>query len=140
MIAVYSYMPFAKITKDVGFSGLPGDFGDQGNRLFLTPRHYGSVWNTYAFQNKEWHGFKLGAGLVGVGSRQGDPGNNFQLPGYVTANMMANYQFKVGANSMTAQLNVNNLFDRTYFAGSNGASMVTFGAPFNILASLRVEY
>ncbi|RFC37686.1 MAG: iron complex outermembrane recepter protein [Candidatus Nitrotoga sp. SPKER] len=140
MIAAYSYMPFAKITKDTGYSGLPGDLGNQGNRLFLAPRHYGSVWNTYAFQNKEWHGFKLGAGLIGVGNRQGDAGNSFQLPGYVTANLMANYQFKVSASRMSAQLNVNNLFDRTYFAGTNGGNFISLGTPLTVMGSLRIEY
>jgi iron complex outermembrane receptor protein len=140
VIATYTYMPFARITRDVGFSGLPGDIGNQGNRLFLAAKHYGSFWSTYDFQSNELRGLRFGAGVVGVGERQGDPGNNYQLPEYVIGNLMASYRVKVGPTRMSAQLNVNNVSGERYFVGTNGGNFITVGAPRTVMGSLRIEY
>jgi iron complex outermembrane recepter protein len=137
IIAAYSYMPFAEITKDVVFGG---GTGNQGNRLFLAPRNSGSLWSTYEFQKSALRGIKFGAGAVSVGQRQGNAANSYQLPGYVTANLMASYQIKVGATKVTTQLNVDNLLDKTYYAGTNSGSFITFGAPRTFMGSVRVEF
>ncbi|ULA69533.1 MAG: Ferrichrome-iron receptor [Nitrospira sp.] len=140
VIAAYTYMPFAKITKDVGFSGLPGDTGNQGNRLFLAARDYGSFWSTYEFQNDELRGLKVGGGVIAVGERPGDPANTYQLPGFVTTNLMASYRMKVGGTPLTAQLNANNLLDQNYFAGTNGGNFITPGMPRFFMGSVRMEF
>ncbi|MGQ0593752.1 MAG: TonB-dependent siderophore receptor [Gammaproteobacteria bacterium] len=133
MIGAYSYLPFAEITKDVGFDGGPGN---TGKRLFLAPRNFGSLWSTYEFQGGDLVGLKLGAGVVAAGQRQGDLGNSFQLPGYTTVNLLASYSMKVGATKLTTQFNVDNLLDKTYFAG---ASIIP-GAPRTFLGSIRIEF
>lgn len=140
VIGTYTYMPFASITKDVGFSGLPGDVGNQGNRLFLAPKHYGSLWSTYDFQNIELRGLRLGAGVQGVGQRQGDSGNTYQLPEYVIGNLMASYRIKAGATRVSAQLNVNNVSDERYYAGTNSGNFITVGMPRTFMGSVRIEY
>lgn len=139
-ILTYSYMPFAKITKDVGSSGLPGDTGNQGNRLFLAAKHTGSLWSTYTFQNELLRGLKPGGGIISVGKRQGDAANTYQLPAYVIGNLMASYQMKVGATLVTAQLNVNNISNEKYFVGTNSGVFITPGAPRTFLGSLRIEF
>lgn len=139
VIATYTYMPFAKVTRDVGFSGLPGDTGNQGNRLFLAAKHFGSFWATYDFQSSELRGFRIGAGVLGIGEREGNPANTYQLPKYVIGNLMASYRLKVGATRVSAQLNVNNVTGEKYFNG-NGVSFITPGAPRTVLGSLRIEY
>lgn len=140
VIATYSYMPFAKITKDVGSSGLPSDTGNQGNRLFLAAKHTGSLWSTYAFQNEQLRGFKVGGGIIGVGKREGNAGNTYHLPAYVIGNLMASYQMRVGPTLVTAQLNVNNVSNKRYFVGTNSGAFITPGAPRTFLGSLRIEY
>ncbi|NOS77527.1 MAG: TonB-dependent siderophore receptor [Nitrospira sp.] len=140
VIGAYTYLPFAKITQDVGFSGLPGDTGNQGNRLFLAARDFGSVWSTYQFQNEAWRGLKVGGGVVAVGERQGDAANTYQLPGFVTANIMASYRMTVSGRPMIAQLNVNNLLDERYFSGSNGFNSAAFGTPRFVMGSVRMEF
>jgi iron complex outermembrane recepter protein len=66
---------------------------------------------------------------------------------------MAAYSFKLAGAKVTAQLNITNLFDRTYYtAASNFANVATagpgfgffslrsYGAPFAALGSLRPEF
>ncbi|NJA05351.1 TonB-dependent receptor [Methylococcaceae bacterium WWC4] len=137
LIASYTYMPFAKITKDVDSDG---NIGNQGHRLFAAPEHFGSVWNTYEFQQGQLQGFKLGAGLVAVGQRQGNPENLYQVPGYVTLNLMTSYQTHIARTKVTAQLNADNILDKTYFVGTNSANQIQFGAPLSLMGSVRVDF
>ena len=147
VIASYTYMPFAKVTKDFVDDGGGGvTLGNTGNRLFNAAKDMGSLWSTYAFQDQELHGVKLeglkiGAGLSAAGERQGDAANTFQMPGYVIANAMASYEWRMGMTKMTAQLNVSNLFDRTYYAGSNGGNyFIQPGMPRFFMGSIRMEF
>ncbi|MCC8996219.1 MAG: TonB-dependent receptor [Nitrosomonas sp.] len=146
MIATYSYLPYAKILKDnlavfdennvfVGNS-----LANQGHRMFLAAEHTGTLWNVYEFRNEMLRGLKIGGGIQGVGQRQGDLDNSFQLPYYVLGNLMTSYQFKAGPLRMVAQLNVYNVSDETYYAGTNGGTFITVGAPRTFLGSLRVDY
>lgn len=137
IIGAYSYLPFAKITNDVDATGGPGN---TGKRLVLDPRNFGSLWNTYEFQSSGLQGLKLGAGVTAVGQRQGDTANTYQLPGYATVNLMASYSLSVKSAKLTAQLNVDNLLDKYYFAASNDGNQIFFGAPRTFMGSIRVEY
>lgn len=147
VIASYTYMPFAKVTNDVGDDGGGNPTpGNTGNRLFNVAKDMGSLWSTYAFQDEELqgmklHGLRIGAGLSAAGERQGDAANTFQLPGYVIANAMASYEWHLGMTKMTAQLNVSNLFDTTYYAGTNGGGyFIQPGMPRFFMGSLRMEF
>ncbi|MGB7988350.1 MAG: TonB-dependent siderophore receptor [Candidatus Methylophosphatis roskildensis] len=146
VIAGYAWMPSAKITKDS-----QQEFDDDGNvsgtnagrtgyRLFLAPRHQGSLWTTYEFRSGSLLGLKFGAGVVAVSQRYGDPDVSYILPGYGVSNLMASYAFKVGATKLTAQVNVDNVFDRTHFVGSNSGSFITVGNPRTVKGSLRVDF
>lgn len=137
IIGAYSYLPFAKITKDVAADG---GIGNTGKRLVLDPRHFGSLWNTYEFQTGDLQGLKLGAGVTAVGQRQGDTANTYQLPGYATLNLMASYSMSINSAKLTAQINADNLLDKQYFAASNDGNQIFFGAPRTFMGSIRVEY
>jgi len=117
------------------------NLGNQGNRLFLAAEHTGSLWNTYDFQNESLRGLKIGGGIQGVGKRQGDPSNTYQLPSFVIGNLMTSYQVKLMHKMrLTAQLNVMNVSDEKYFAGTNSGNFITVGAPRTFLGSLRIDY
>jgi iron complex outermembrane receptor protein len=130
-------MPYANVNKDVGFDGGPGD---TGRRMFNTPRNFGSLWNTYEFQNAALRGLKLGGGVVASGQSQGRNQNDFQLPGYATVNLLASYGLNVGKSRVTFQLNANNLLDKTYYTGTNTDTRVGIGAPRTFLGSVRLEF
>jgi iron complex outermembrane receptor protein len=137
LIGAYAFTPFAEVTKDVGANG---GIGTQGKRLPMAPEHSGSLWTTYDFQNKELRGLKIGGGVVAAGQRQGDSANTYQLPGYATLNLMTSYGMKVGGARVTTQVNLDNLLDKSYFIGSNGATASFYGSPRAVMGSIRVEY
>jgi len=137
VIGAYTHMPYANINKDVDFNGGPGN---TGNRMFNTPRNFGSLWNTYEFQNAALRGLKLGGGVVASGQSQGRNQNDFQLPGYATVNLLASYGLNVGKTRVTLQLNANNLLDKTYYSGTNTDTRVGIGSPRTFLGSVRLEF
>lgn len=135
-VAAYTILDYAKII--VGYNGGVND--DSGRRMFNTPRNYGSFWNTYEFQTGDLRGLKLGGGIVGASQSQGTNNNDFQLPGYVTLNLMASYGMKVVGKQVNLQLNANNLLDKTYYQGTNTGSMIGLGAPRTFMGSIKVEF
>lgn len=76
--------------------------------------------------------------------RQANVANNFQLPGYVRWDAMAGYHWKVGGSRVTAQVNVNNILDKEYFAFADHFGNPRFdampGEPLTVLGSIRLEY
>lgn len=129
LLATYAYTQ-VNYTQD--FSGL------KGNRLENVPRHQGSLWGTWQFNNA----FKVGLGVVAVGKRAGDSfDNSFTLPGYVRMDAMAAYTYRIGQHNLTAQVNINNLLDKEYFANSDGGSLDAIpGTPINVFGSLKYEF
>ena len=109
-------------------------------RLYNAPRNYGSLWNTYEFQNATLQGLKLGGGIIASGQSQGTNDNTFQLPGYVTMNLLASYGINVRGKHVTFQLNANNLLDKTYYSGTNTGSMIGVGTPRFFMGSVKVEF
>ena len=148
MIGSYAYID-SEITKDSALNG-PVDAngeptltaGNTGHQLYGVPEHGGSFWNTYEFQSGAVRGLKFGAGVLLRGEQQANNDNTVQLPGYALVNLLAAYQWKMGASKVTAQLNVDNLLDKTYYAaqGFGGGTAGFAGAPRSFLGSIRIEY
>ncbi len=112
-----------------------------GNQLSNVPRNSGSLWNTYNFKDDFLSGFRLGAGVIARGQRQGDPENSFQLPGYVTIGLMSGYEFKLGKTKLITQFNVDNLLDKYYFSESGGfRGGAVYGAPRTFMGTLKLEF
>lgn len=138
VIGGLAYMPYAQITKDSESDGAGGVTpGYTGNRLYLAPRLQGSVWLAYEVQSEALRGLRLGGGVVGVGQRYGDIDNSYVLPGYGIVNLMAAYSWSWNAQRFTAQVNMDNLFDKVYYPGSNSGSMIAVGTPRSAKASLQ---
>ncbi|WP_446808982.1 TonB-dependent siderophore receptor [Methylomonas sp. 2BW1-5-20] len=128
LLATYAYTQ-ANYIED--FDGL------QGNRLENVPRHQGSLWGTWQFNDA----FKAGLGVVALGRRSGDANNTFILPGYARLDAMAAYTQRIGRHKLTAQLNINNLLDKQYYANSDGGNLGAIpGYPINVLGSLKYEF
>ncbi len=135
---------------------LPGAVtGALGQRVALTPQNLGSFWTTYDFQDDTFRGLKIGGGVVYHGSElaQDLSGNNLspflpKISGYATINLMSAYSFNLADTKMTAQVNVTNLLDTTYytdaiyfspFTPGLTAGAHTYGAPFSIIGSLSAQ-
>ena len=112
--------------------------GTQLNHFSGVAPQVASVWTKYDSAPGAQTGWAFGVGLYGSSARWGDDANTWQLPGYGRLDAMVGYRTGLAGHRVTAQLNVNNLLDKWYFeSGSYG--MAAYGAPRNILASLKVE-
>ncbi len=131
LIATYS-LTDSEITKDT--------FGNQGNRFFNIPEHAGSFWAKYDFHEAPLTGLSLGAGIFLVGQRECDNENTCELPGYGRVDAFAAYKWTLGPTRLTAQLNVNNLLDKTYFESSGYGGQGFPGAPRSFFGLVRVEF
>lgn len=131
LIASYAYTDNV-ITRD--------NSGLKGHRLPNVPRHTGSAWLKYEFQQPLLRGLSLGAGAYIVSQVQGDTGNTFQLPGYVRFDAFAAYAMKLGKSKLTTQINLDNFLDKRYFAASSYNADILPGEPLTVLGSLRLEY
>ncbi len=137
----------AKVTVDTNSLSTTGIASTVGNRMQNVPYNMGSFWNTYDFHEGALEGWTLGGGIVARGSSV-DGSNAVNTPGYVVANVMARYVTKWNASKLTAQLNINNLFNIDYFASSSydyackGCSYagVTYGTPRSAMATVKLEY
>lgn len=113
-----------------------------GKQLANVARHTASLFAMYDFGVLDnGNGFKLGAGVRGVSKRPGINDNSYFLPGYGVVDAMAAYTFNT-RNPVTVQLNLRNLFDRTYFSSSLGSSRYgnAYGEPFNATLSASVRF
>src|SRR2546427_9410011 len=112
-IAAFAYVD-AKTTQDPLY---------QGNQLWNVARQTASLSAVYDF-GQVLGGvlggvlgegrLRVGGGLQYVGKRPGDSANAFWLPGYTVAHAFATYDTRINGYRTRFQLNVKNLFDRTY--------------------------
>ncbi len=107
-----------------------------GNRLSEVPYHQASLLTNYEFQQGSLKGLGVGLGLYYVGSRQGDLSNSYELPSYLRTDATLFYK----QDNWRAQLNFRNLFNQGYFVSNFGDRFVSPGAPFNVSASVAVEF
>ncbi|MBG0812444.1 TonB-dependent siderophore receptor [Methylosinus sp. H3A] len=140
VIANYAY-DHAWVSKD---SSGPAAFGGrEGRRLRDVPFHQGSVWVKYE-AGGELTGLSLAAGVFAVGERQGDNNSSFQVPGYARVDTMIQYELPAflvpWAKKATAQLNVRNLLDTTYYSTATSRTAIYPGAPRTFMGSLRLEF
>jgi iron complex outermembrane recepter protein len=113
--------------------------GVVGNRLPSVPENAANFWVKYEADG-QLKGLSVGGGFSLVGQQQGDYANSFQLPSYALLNGMIAYRFEYQKMHITAQLNVRNITDATYYSASASRFAITPGTPRTILASLRFEF
>lgn len=108
IIASYGYTD-AKVLEDPDYAGKP---------LPNVPRHTGSLFLTYDIHNAfAGNTLTLGGGGHGVSRRSATNGADYYLPGYFVADAFAAYKIKL-QYPVTLQVNVKNLFDKTYYTSS----------------------
>jgi iron complex outermembrane receptor protein len=128
LIGSYAYTD-AKVVKDPLY---------QGTQLANVARHTASLWARYAIDS-QW---SVGGGVFAQSHRQGDSANTFQLPGYARFDAMLAYRFGLGAGKASLQFNLDNVFDRKYYAGSHqfAQDWIKLGTPRTAKLTLRVDY
>ncbi|MBH3430136.1 TonB-dependent siderophore receptor [Pseudomonas alkylphenolica] len=129
LIGAYAYID-AEVTH--GDASLP-----KGSDLLGIPQHSGSLMAVYTFQNGLLQGSDVGAAANYVGERSGQAGSSFRLPGYSTVDLLGHYRV---SEQVTLGLNLNNLFDRTYYERGYNAVWNMPGEPRNLMVSLSVAH
>lgn len=98
----YMWMPVAKIDSAVvGGEAL-------GSRPSLIPYHSGTVWSTYQLTPK----LRVGAGLNFRGKQTPNRNPGWEVPSWVTADLMAEYKFDF--DRLTLKANLSNVTNKRY--------------------------
>ncbi|WP_174904377.1 TonB-dependent siderophore receptor [Burkholderia pseudomultivorans] len=118
VIASYAYID-AKTVDDPLYAG---------NWLWNVARHTASLAAVYDVGPLAGgDDLRIGAATRYVGARPGDSANSFTLPSYVLADAFATYDTRIGKQKLSFQLNVKNLFNRTYYPSSANRYFVAIG-------------
>ncbi len=113
----------------------------KGNRLQNVPKHSGSLSAVYDLGSVlGGDRLRLGAGAHYVGERAGNPDNDFHLPGYTVADAFATYETRLDGQKVRLQLNVKNLFDRTYYSSAVSRYFVSMGDSRQVILATTLEF
>ncbi|CFB61597.1 TonB-dependent siderophore receptor [Pandoraea apista] len=133
VIASYAFID-AKTTDDPLYTG---------NTLANVARHTASLAGVYDWGPVLGDGSgNLRLGAVGryIGSRPGDSANSFTLPAYFVADVFAAYDTKIGRHPVHYQLNVKNVFNKTYYPSSASQYFVSIGDARSATLSATFEF
>ncbi|WP_297833329.1 TonB-dependent siderophore receptor [Pseudomonas sp.] len=114
----------------------------KGNRLWNTAKQTASLAAAYDFGSILGGGDRLraGGGAHYVGERPGDSANSFDLPSYTVADAFASYDTRIDEHKVNVQLNVKNLFDRTYYTSSANRYFISLGDTRQFILSTTLEF
>ncbi len=104
------------------------------------PRHTFKLWSVRRFGNGLLEGLSVGLGVNAVSSSTAGTGTSAvrRQGGYAITNALLSYRID---EHFTLALNLNNLFDRTYYTRLGGLNTYnTYGEPFNFALTLRARY
>lgn len=114
---------------------------EQGKRAVYAPRNQASAWLSYDVKSGPLDSLTLGSGVRYVNGITSDRLNTHTLPSYTLVDMAIGYDLsKVGIKGLSAQLNVNNLTDKSYIAACNSLSYCYFGAERSIVGSVSWKF
>ncbi|PAW50885.1 TonB-dependent siderophore receptor [Pseudomonas moraviensis] len=131
LIGAYAYTD-AEVTEDPDY---------KGNRLQNVAKNSGSLSAVYDFGSViGGDQLRVGAGARYVGERAGNAVNDFDLPSYTVADAFATYDTRLEGQKVKFQLNVKNLFDRTYYTSAASRFFVSMGDSRQISLSSTLEF
>ena len=131
VIGSYAYTD-AEVTKDTKYEGM---------RLQNVAKNSGSLSAVYDVGNiVGGDKLRIGAGARYVGERAGDALNDFDLPGYTVADAFATYDTRIEGQKVKFQVNVKNLFDRTYYTSAASRTFVSIGDSRQVTFSSTLEF
>lgn len=123
---------------NLGYTYLDGEllttssFGVAGARLQQLPRHQVTAWNRFDVTQK----IGLGLGVIHQSEQFASFSNTVVLPSYWRVDAAAYYTLN---ERVSLQVNVENLFDETYFPSAHGNNSIQPAEPFNARFGVRVE-
>jgi catecholate siderophore receptor len=105
----------------------------RGRKVPFVPRHQFSFWSRYDVDDR----LGLGLGVVARSAMFASISNQVRLPGYARADAAIFYEL---AEGIEAQVNVENLFGRDYFATAHSDNNIAPGAPRTARATVRFTF
>ena len=122
---------------NAGYSYLDGQqrnastVGGQDLRLFQVPEHMISLWTKYDFTDQ----FAGGLGVTHQSSQFATNDNSVRIPAFTRVDAALYYDL---SEKVQVQLNIENLFDETYFPSVHNNDNISTGEPLN--ARLTVKF
>lgn len=104
-----------------------------GARLANLPRHSYSLWNRYDF-TAQWG---AGLGLVGRTAVFAATDNTVTVPGFTRVDAALFYRFN---KHLRAQVNIENLLNRSYYSMVNNNNNITPGSPRAVHVSVTADF
>lgn len=132
VIASYGYTD-AKVIDDPDYAGKP---------LPNVPKHTGSLFLSYDIHNVyDSNTLTVGGGGRAVSKRSGTNGADYYLQGYAVADVFAAYKMKL-QYPVTLQVNVKNLFDKTYYTSSIATNNLgnQIGDPREVQFTVKMDF
>lgn len=119
---------------NTSYTSSPTDQGQSYNGE--TPRNLFKLWNTYRFAQGPLQGLTVGGGMyVQSNTWRIDP--QYHQSGYALFSGKVGYQFN---QHLEANVVVNNLFDKRYYDRAPSSYFAEYGAPRNVMLTVRVAY
>lgn len=122
----------------LGYTWLDGEIrsttsaAPAGRTLEQVPTSQITAWGRYDFSDH----IGIGAGLIHQSKQFASLSNNVVLPGYVRVDAAFYYTLN---ESVSLQVNIENLFDEGYFASAHGDNNIQPGEPLSASFGLRVK-
>ncbi len=132
VIASYGYTD-AKVLDDPDYAGKP---------LPNVPKHSGSLFLSYDIHNVyDSNTLTIGGGGRALSKRSGTNGADYYLQGYAVADVFAAYKMKL-QYPVTLQVNVKNLFDKTYYTSSIATNNLgnQIGSPREVQFTVKMDF
>ncbi|MFA5664806.1 TonB-dependent receptor [Castellaniella sp.] len=128
-----AYGGYTYLRSRIDDDGASGAASDEGNDFPNTPRSSFSLWNTYAFTPT----FTAGLGAYYVDRQYGNTANTTSIPAYWRFDAMASYQVN---KMIDIQLNVNNLFNKTYYDKAYASHYATVAAGRSVIGTVNLHF
>lgn len=128
IMAGYAYTD-ARITDDIKQENI-------GLRKENTPWNSGSLWTRYDFRKAALKGLGLGAGMQYRGERIPWLSRAFLIPGYTVVDAAIYYKIR----DIQVAVNVNNLFNKTYWTGAYSFFQLFPGEPRNVQVNVTYQF
>ncbi|MFZ1743729.1 MAG: TonB-dependent siderophore receptor [Pontixanthobacter sp.] len=123
---------------NIGYTYLDGkirsdtDSALAGTRLEQLPEHQFSLWNRFQFTGS----FALGLGVVYQDEQFSSVSNSVTLPDYWRVDAGAFYDV---SDAVSVQINIENLFNETYYPSAHGDNNIQPAEPFSVRFGVRLK-
>ncbi|PLR42146.1 TonB-dependent siderophore receptor [Chimaeribacter arupi] len=119
------------------------DPDNRGKLMPNTARHTAALFLTNDFGGTGLlanDNLRAGVGGRYVGKRPGDAANSFWLESYTVADAFVAWRTPFSGYDVKWQLNVKNLFDKTYYTSSGSNLRIAIGDPREVVLSAAVDF